>query len=95
MDRALTSHKPEHAVTLVVANGDALPQERLREFLDGLQHRIDHQRVAGGHSLTVVLTGEVDLSRFLSCGLSNFRCERQYVLAGFERASSTSLQSVT
>jgi hypothetical protein len=58
----------------------------MRVFLDGIRQRVvDGRGIPHGRRLNVVLTGELDLCRFLASGWSELNSAGHYVLGGFER----------
>jgi signal transduction histidine kinase len=74
----------EGIVTLLASNVDQQPRERLRELLGGIRQRLEGWGVPEGCRLAVVLTGEINLGLILDPAVSEFVCENQYVLSGFD-----------
>ena len=74
----------EGRVTLCAANVNALPHTELQGFLAGLKERVEG-RGPGESRLAVVLTGEVDLSRFVAGPQASFTCGTPFVIQGFAR----------
>jgi hypothetical protein len=71
-------------VTLIATNLDARPPVEILEFLSDLRSRIEGQG-SGTGSLSVALTGEMDLSRFTYGSQSALTCHHQFLIQGFAR----------
>jgi signal transduction histidine kinase len=74
----------EGRVTLCAANVDALTHTEIQGFLSGLKERVERHGRGEGR-LAVVLTGEVDLGRFVSDSQYEFTCGKQFIIQGFAR----------
>jgi signal transduction histidine kinase/PAS domain-containing protein len=75
----------EGRVILFATNVDALSHSEIQEFLSGLGERVEG-RGRGEGRLAVVLTGEVDLGRFVSGPRSMFAHGDRFLIQGFARA---------
>lgn len=69
------------SATALIANVDALSYPEARTLLTGLRTRVEGHAKQGG-SLSVVLTGELDLRELVYGPMSEFNCANQFVIQG-------------